>query len=224
MSALRLATTVIMLIAGATTAPSTAAQSPGGVSQVNDEVVTALRRTVEAQASRIEAQASEIAALRVGSAAAGQQPTAATSRRHLASKVSPDFRAATAKKNNRARTPDFEMEHLNRMGELRDLIMNEGLPGEEARRHLHDNPLYSDGSSDDEVDLHLRALFQRVDANHSGHIDRDEVAEMARSLGHHMTKSELDASMSLMDPLAPSLQFGVRQKTIGARRWRVQWQ
>jgi hypothetical protein len=142
MSALRLATVIIAAaVAGATTAPpSTAAQSPGGVSEVNDEVVTALRRTVEAQASRIEAQASEIAALRVGSAAAGQQPTAATSRRHLASKVSPDFRAATAKKNNRARTPDFEMEHLNRMGELRDLIMNEGLPGEEARRHLQDAP------------------------------------------------------------------------------------
>jgi hypothetical protein len=65
------------------------------------------------------------------------------------------------------------------------------------------NPLHEvdvDGEDLGEVDVHLRTLFESVDANHSGHIDRDEVAEMARSLGHYMTKTELDTSMTLMDP------------------------
>ena len=33
--------------------------------------------------------------------------------------------------------------------------------------------------SDEEIDVHLRALFERVDANHSGHVDRDGVQHAA---------------------------------------------
>ena len=67
------------------------------------------------------------------------------------------------------------------------------------------NPILDDdkgGLEDDrqgDLDEQLRTVFERVDTNHSGHIDRDEVAELARSLGHHLTKAELDASMDLMD-------------------------
>ena len=83
--------------------------------------------------------------------------------------------------------------HLGKFqGNIRDL------DGDLAEALSTTNPLHK--LDDSEIDNRLLAVFQRVDSNHSGHIDRDELVELARSLGHRMTKSEVNESMKQMDP------------------------
>lgn len=45
----------------------------------------------------------------------------------------------------------------------------------------------------------LRTVFLEIDADGSGVLDRDEVAVLARRLGHTLTHSQLDRAMSEMD-------------------------
>eukprot|EP01046_Picozoa_sp_COSAG06_P029965 COSAG06_NODE_2819_length_6234_cov_2.814996_1_plen_1898_part_00 len=94
---------------------------------------------------------------------------------------------------------DVYGEHLGKFrGHVSDL--DSDLSMALRNKNSSSNPLHESDDGDAEIDVHLRTVFERVDSNHSGHIDRDELAEMARSLGHYMTKPELDASMALMDP------------------------
>eukprot|EP01048_Picozoa_sp_COSAG05_P039496 COSAG05_NODE_19664_length_289_cov_0.978947_1_plen_96_part_11 len=87
---------------------------------------------------------------------------------------------------------DVYGEHLGKFkGHVSDLdadlsaLLLKGQGGAQHSNSLHESG--DDASAEGgELDVHLRTLFERVDANHSGHIDRDEVAEMSRSLGHYM--------------------------------------
>jgi hypothetical protein len=58
-----------------------------------------------------------------------------------------------------------------------------------------DSSVHADGMSTSS----LRRLFERVDENQSGCLDRDEVRQLAGLLGVALSSAELDASMAQMD-------------------------
>lgn len=51
----------------------------------------------------------------------------------------------------------------------------------------------------DMTSAELRAVFLEIDVDGSGTLDRDEVAVLARRLGHDLTDKQLDRAMSEMD-------------------------
>lgn len=50
-----------------------------------------------------------------------------------------------------------------------------------------------------------RELFQKIDVNGDGTLDRSEIAGLATRLGKSLTEKELTAAMAEMDVRAPSM-------------------
>ena len=46
-------------------------------------------------------------------------------------------------------------------------------------------------------------LFNEIDEDQSGFIDKDEVAVLAKHLGQELTEDEVDAAMAEMDEVPP---------------------
>jgi len=114
------------------------------------------------------------------------------------------------KEHGASKLTDKQKEHVSKLSEAsgRKKVPNLVAAAVEEIGEYHDAESHSLGS-ESAFKKALRAAFRRFDANHNNMLERDELAEMMRSMGRRPLKSKIDAIFDLLDEDGDgSIDFG----------------